>query len=112
MIARITPSAPAVSRRWNPGLDNIRGVNLASQFIIEPWMAGDAWSAMGCGGLNDEWQCVESLGQDAADAAFASHWDSWITQDDITKIKSLGLNTVRVPVGFWINEELVNEGEQ
>ncbi|UKZ69749.1 uncharacterized protein TrAtP1_010753 [Trichoderma atroviride] len=97
--------------RWLPGNDKFRGVNLGSQFIIEPWMASDEFSGMGCGGLNDEWSCVQSLGQDAADAAFQKHWDSWITQDDITQIKSLGLNTVRIPVGFWIREDLVQQGE-
>lgn len=97
--------------RWLPGSDKFRGVNLGSQFIIEPWMASDEFASMGCGGLNDEWSCVQSLGQDAADAAFKKHWDSWITQDDITQIKSLGLNTVRIPVGFWIREDLVQEGE-
>jgi aryl-phospho-beta-D-glucosidase BglC (GH1 family) len=97
--------------RWLPGSDKFRGVNLGSQFIIEPWMASDEFTSMGCGGLNDEWSCVQSLGQDAADAAFQKHWDSWITQDDITQIKSLGLNTVRIPVGFWIREDLVQEGE-
>ncbi|KAI2602107.1 glycoside hydrolase family 5 protein [Hypoxylon sp. NC1633] len=99
------------SRRWLPSAGKIRGVNLGSQFIIEPWMAQDEWSSMGCGSANDEWQCVQALGQDAADAAFKKHWDSWTTQDDISQIKSLGLNSVRVPVGFWIREDLVNEGE-
>ncbi|KAM0517652.1 hypothetical protein ACHAPE_004624 [Trichoderma viride] len=97
--------------RWLPGNDKFRGVNLGSQFIIEPWMASDEFTGMGCGGLNDEWSCVQSLGQDAADAAFQKHWGSWITQDDITQIKSLGLNTVRIPVGFWIREDLVQQGE-
>lgn len=97
--------------RWLPGSDKIRGVNLGSQFIIEPWMASDEFTSMGCGGLNDEWSCVQKLGQDAADAAFQKHWDTWITQDDISQIKSLGLNTVRIPVGFWIREDLVQEGE-
>ncbi|CAJ2505731.1 Uu.00g131250.m01.CDS01 [Anthostomella pinea] len=81
------------SRRWLPGSDKIRGVNLGSHFIIEKWMAGDEWNTMGCGDTNDEWSCVQALGQDAAD------------------IKNLGLNTVRIPVGFWINEDLVNDGE-
>lgn len=107
----ITAERPAVSRRWDPGFDKIRGVNLGSQFIVERWMANDAWSEMGCGGSNDEWQCVQSLGQDAADAAFAKHWQSWITQDDITKIKSYGLNTVRIPVGYWMKEDLVKDDE-
>ncbi|KAL7957933.1 glycoside hydrolase family 5 protein [Trichoderma compactum] len=97
--------------RWLPGSDKFRGVNLGSQFIIEPWMASDEFASMGCGGLNDEWSCVQKLGQDAADAAFQKHWDTWITQDDISQIKSLGLNTVRIPVGFWIREDLVQEGE-
>lgn len=74
-------------------------------------MANDAWSSMGCGGTNDEWKCVESIGQEAADAAFATHWDTWITQEDITTIAGYGLNTIRVPVGFWIKEDLVREDE-
>lgn len=101
----------ASANAWLPGSDKIRGVNLGSQFIIEPWMASDEFSSMGCGGLNDEWSCVQKLGQDAADAAFQKHWDTWITQDDISQIKSLGLNTVRIPVGFWIREDLVQQGE-
>ncbi|KAI8965105.1 glycoside hydrolase family 5 protein [Daldinia sp. FL1419] len=106
-----TSGSARSSKRWLSGSDKIRGVNLGSQFIIEPWMAHDEWSDMGCGNANDEWQCVEALGQDAADAAFKKHWDTWTTQEDITQIKSLGLNTVRIPVGFWLLEDLVNEGE-
>jgi glucan endo-1,6-beta-glucosidase len=86
-------------------------VNLGSSFIIEPWMAQDEWAGMGCGNANDEWQCVQALGQEAADAAFAKHWDSWVTEDDISQIASLGLNTIRIPVGFWIKEDLVQDGE-
>ncbi|KAI4870992.1 glycoside hydrolase family 5 protein [Hypoxylon rubiginosum] len=100
-----------LSRRWLPNVDKIRGVNLGSHFIIEPWMAYDEWASMGCGSANDEWQCVNALGQDAADAAFKKHWDSWTTKDDISQIKSLGLNTVRIPVGFWLKEDLVYDGE-
>ncbi|KAJ6437124.1 C6 zinc finger domain-containingprotein [Purpureocillium lavendulum] len=96
---------------WLPGNDKIRGVNLGSQFIIEPWMAADEFLSMGCGGLNDEWSCVEKLGQDAANAAFKKHWDSWTTQDDIKQMASLKLNTVRIPVGFWLREDLVQDGE-
>ncbi|KAI5866045.1 glycoside hydrolase family 5 protein [Durotheca rogersii] len=104
-------TSTGLARRWLPSTDKIRGVNLGSQFIIEPWMAWDEWNSMGCGNRNDEWQCVEALGQDAADAAFRRHWDTWTTQDDIWQIKSLGLNTVRIPVGFWIYERLVKADE-
>ncbi|KAG7530245.1 hypothetical protein FFLO_05175 [Filobasidium floriforme] len=29
------------------------------------------------------------------------HWDSWIVRKDFEDIKRLGLNTVRIPIGFW-----------
>lgn len=74
-------------------------------------MAGDEWNSMGCGGTADEWSCVQRLDQDTADAAFRTHWQTWITADDLNEIKSYGLNTVRIPVGFWINEALVNDDE-
>lgn len=85
----------------------IRGVNLGSQFVFEPWIAESAWSALGCQGQNSEFDCVSSLGQDAANDAFAKHWASWITQDDIAQMASYGLNTIRVPVGYWLREDLV-----
>ncbi|KAI1175660.1 glycoside hydrolase superfamily [Nemania sp. FL0916] len=98
-------------KRWLPAIDKIRGVNLGSQFILEPWMARDEWRRMGCENRPDEWSCVADLGQNAADRAFRSHWQTWITADDLREIKSYGLNTVRIPVGFWINENLVGAGE-
>ncbi|KAK7420134.1 hypothetical protein QQZ08_010548 [Neonectria magnoliae] len=100
-----------VAARWLRGSQKFRGVNLGSHFIIERWMAEDEWKAMGCGSTNDEWACVKAIGQDAADTAFKKHWASWTTQNDITQIANLGLNTVRIPVGFWIREALVEEGE-
>ncbi|KAG0570236.1 hypothetical protein KC19_6G146700 [Ceratodon purpureus] len=101
----------SVANAWLPNEDKIRGVNLGGLFIVEPWMMGDEWRSMGCDGRNDEFQCVQALGQAAADAAFQRHWGSWITQDDINQIKSNGLNTVRIPLGFWIHEALVRPGE-
>ncbi|KAL4778503.1 glucan endo-1,6-beta-glucosidase B [Aspergillus varians] len=90
----------------------IRGVNLGSHFIIEPWMAGTAWKDIGCSGKASEFDCVSALGQDAADKAFADHWGSWITKDDINKIGEYGLNTVRIPVGYWMKEDLVYEDSE
>ncbi|KAB8272545.1 putative glucan endo-1,6-beta-glucosidase B [Aspergillus minisclerotigenes] len=85
----------------------IRGVNLGSQFVFEPWIATKAWSELGCEGQESEFDCVMKLGQDAANKAFAKHWDSWITKEDIKEIRSYGLNTIRIPVGYWMNEDLI-----
>ncbi|KAI4106808.1 MAG: hypothetical protein L6R37_002010 [Teloschistes peruensis] len=93
--------------RWLPSSDKIRGVNLGSQFVIEPWMANDEWNKMGCGGQESEFDCVSKLGQARADSVWATHWATWTTKDDITKMQSYGLNAIRIPVGYWLREDLV-----
>jgi len=35
-------------------------------------------------------------------------WESWLTQDDVNGIVAAGLNSVRVPLGFWIIEDIVD----
>lgn len=100
-----------MANAWLPAADKIRGVNLGGLFIVEPWMMSDEWNAMGCGDKNSEFDCVLKLGQAGADAAFKAHWNRWITQADINEIKSLGLNTIRIPVGYWMMESLVDSSE-
>lgn len=97
--------------RWLTNASIVRGVNLGSQFVIEPWMAYDEFNSMGCGELQDETSCVSKHGQETADTVFAKHWDTWTTQEDITKIARLGLNVIRIPVGFWMREDLVQPWE-
>ena len=94
------------NRRNIPGFE-IRGVNLGSMFIVEPWMASTEWANMGCGSALSEFDCVSTLGQAQANSAWAQHWSTWITQADIEEMTSYGLNTIRIPVGYWIFEDLV-----
>ena len=54
-----------------------------------------------------EFDCVSSLGQTNANAAFQNHWNTWIVQSDISQMVSYGLNTIRVPVGYWMREDIV-----
>lgn len=93
---------------WLPGNLPIRGVNLGSQFIVEPWMASTEWTdVIGCTSSQpSEFDCVLYLGQSTANSRFATHWGDWITQGDIGEMISYGLNTIRIPVGYWIWESL------
>jgi len=91
---------------WLPS-GKIRGVNLGGLFIIEPWMMTSEWQAMGCGAYDSEFDCVAGLGQHKADLAFRKHWNTWITQADFAEMKSYGINTVRIPLGYWMKESLV-----
>lgn len=89
----------------------IRGVNLGSLFIVEPWMSSNIWKSIGCGNTASEWDCVSTLGRDKANAAFQKHWNTFITAYDFEKIKQYGLNTVRIPVGHWFVESTISPGE-
>jgi len=98
-------------KRWLPGKLPIRGVNLGSMFIIENWMASTEFKNIGCPSAKSEFDCVLDVGQSTANTNFAKHWNTWITQADIQAMQSYGLNTIRIPVGYWIFKELKYSSE-
>lgn len=100
-----------MAKRTLPSSGKIRGVNLGSLFVLEPWMASNEWSIMGCSGMASEFDCVSKLGQAAADSAFQAHWARFITENDIIEMKNYSLNTIRIPVGYWMMESLVDASE-
>ncbi|KAF4119681.1 glucan endo-1,6-beta-glucosidase [Geosmithia morbida] len=99
-----------LSSAWLPE-GKLRGVNLGSMFVFEPWIDSGEWSNMGCGDARSEFDCVSSLGQDAADSAFQSHWQDWVAEDDLDEMMAAGLNTIRIPLGYWIYEDIVDSSE-
>ncbi|KAL2013224.1 hypothetical protein VTN00DRAFT_749 [Thermoascus crustaceus] len=112
-----TDQSRSLSAFTNGNTTKIRGVNLGSHFIVEPWMAYGEWvNMMGCkdssgNQYRSEWDCVQGLGQDAANAVFKKHWQTWITEEDISTMVECGLNTIRILVGFWMKEDLVADDE-
>lgn len=106
IVAALLPTSLA----WWPG-HKLRGVNLGSLFVFEPWIATTEWSNIGCGGQRSEFDCVMNTGQARSDAAFQRHWNSWITQADLDEMVSYGINTIRVPLGYWLREDLVYDSE-
>jgi len=98
---------------WLPTRDNglIRGVNLGSLFVVEPWMMNQEWQEMGCGRYKSEAECVAGLGQTAADKTFENHWKSWITENDFKQMTQYGINTIRIPIGYWMKEDEVLDNE-
>lgn len=85
---------------------------MGSLFVFEPWIAKTTWFEMDCKGEKSEFGCASSIGQDAANTAFKKTLDTWITQDDIQEIQTYGLNTIRVPVGYWMKEDLVDRASE
>lgn len=99
------------NKRWLPVTKKIRGVNLGSLFIFEPWIDSQEWANTGCEGGKSELDCVMNKGQDIADKNFQAHWKRWINQTDLDEMLSYGLNTIRLPLGYWLKEDLVDDSE-
>nr|GMC52237.1 probable glucan 1,3-beta-glucosidase A [Ipomoea batatas]GME01432.1 probable glucan 1,3-beta-glucosidase A [Ipomoea batatas]GME19083.1 probable glucan 1,3-beta-glucosidase A [Ipomoea batatas] len=54
------------------------------------------------GGLHGEFQVTNGYGPFVAPVVMKNHWDTFIVEEDFKFISSNGLNTVRIPVGWWI----------
>ncbi|KAF9224170.1 glycoside hydrolase family 5 protein [Gyrodon lividus] len=97
-----------------PPTNKIYGVNLGSWLLLEPWMLPQEWLDMGGQSCADCSTCIASEFAFAkaypqiVDATFANHWETWFTQDHVNQLKAAGINTVRVPLGYWIVEALVD----
>jgi aryl-phospho-beta-D-glucosidase BglC (GH1 family) len=98
----------------------IRGVNLGGWLISEPWMMSNEWKNMGCPSpCNNncdtnqctEFDCVTAQGQAKADQTFNAHYARWITPQTIQDIHNAGLNTIRIPIGYWSYRDIVDSTE-
>ena len=101
------PPAPATSELadlpkwdWLSPSKKAFGVNLGGWLMLERWMYED-WM-VGVGGPNawDELRLSQRLGDRTVDV-LNSHMDSWITEQDLDRIQSFGMNMLRVPIGYW-----------
>ncbi|KAK7031540.1 glycoside hydrolase family 5 protein [Favolaschia claudopus] len=98
-----------------PGLPGkIYGVNLGSWLVLESWMLPQEWLDMGGEQCSDCSSCIATEFAFAkayphtVDEIFAKHWSSWFNQADVDALVDAGINTVRIPLGYWIVEQLVD----
>ncbi|KXN91097.1 Glucan endo-1,6-beta-glucosidase B [Leucoagaricus sp. SymC.cos] len=93
----------------------IYGVNLGSWLLIEPWMLPQEWGGESC---SDCSQCIASefafakAYPDTVDDQFNDHWNTWFNQQDVNDLVDTGINTVRIPLGYWIVEDLVDRSTE
>ncbi|GLE05608.1 hypothetical protein PINS_up014640 [Pythium insidiosum] len=83
-----------------------RGVNLGGWLVAEYWMnrESDIWKGITEQQASSGEQIAfkNSRPRDVAISRYKWHRDNFITEDEIAAIAAAGLNTVRVPVGYWI----------
>ena len=91
----------------------IIGVSLGGWLVLERWMNED-WFVQNAGPqAMDEWSFSQALGSKAA-GVLEDHWNTWVTEADLDTLASVGVNHIRIPVGYWLfsprqgNEPWVN----
>ena len=85
----------------------VRGVNLGGWLVLEPSITPSIFEAAGDSAV-DEWTLSQTLANEGL-SRLSAHWNAWITADDFTQIASLGLNHVRIPIGYWAINPLPSE---
>lgn len=77
----------------------VRGVNLGNWLVLEKWMSPELFAGTDA---EDEYYLAQSLPKDVYEARIKTHRSEYITQRDFAAIASWGLNTVRIPVPYFI----------
>jgi len=75
----------------------LRGVNLGGWFVLEQWMRPFLFE-----GISGPDETVFSIENKKAAEVLHAHWDNFIKQDDIIDLVRLGINSVRLPLPWWL----------
>ncbi|CAH7689154.1 glycoside hydrolase superfamily [Phakopsora pachyrhizi] len=97
----VGPDGLAAKPKWNFSKDKMIGLSLGNWLVLERWMNED-WFVDKAGPNSwDEWSFTMAQGSNATNA-LEEHWSTWVTEDDIEKVYRAGINTLRIPTGFWM----------
>ncbi|KAF8597905.1 glycoside hydrolase [Ceratobasidium sp. AG-I] len=76
-------------------------VNLGSWFVQENWMNPSLFKCAS-GPKAAELDVATGWGDSKSSRSLLEkHWDTWITEDDFAWLQQTGVNTVRIPIGYW-----------
>ncbi|KAL1749229.1 glycoside hydrolase superfamily [Schizophyllum fasciatum] len=78
-----------------------QSVNLGSWFVHEQWMTPSLFTCAN-GSQSSELDIASGWGSiESAKALLEHHWDTFISAADFEYLASIGINTVRLPIGYW-----------
>ncbi len=77
----------------------IKGVNLGNWLVLEKWMSPALFAGTDA---EDEYYLPRRLSPEVYEARIKMHRSEYISERDFACIKSMGLNTVRIPVPYFI----------
>lgn len=79
--------------------DKIRGVNLGGWLVLEKWMKPELFDGTDA---VDETTLSQQLAPEELKRRLEEHRSTFITEEDFAWIAGTGLNTVRLPVPWWM----------
>eukprot|EP01123_Difflugia_compressa_P007679 TRINITY_DN20_c0_g1_i6.p1 TRINITY_DN20_c0_g1~~TRINITY_DN20_c0_g1_i6.p1 ORF type:complete len:645 (+),score=143.98 TRINITY_DN20_c0_g1_i6:1355-3289(+) len=82
------------------GNQPFRGVNTGGVFVLEPWITPNFtdWSLTLPDQYTYSWQNPQGS---PGYQSLVNHWTTWYTAQDFQQIAAAGLNSIRLPVGWW-----------
>lgn len=78
---------------------NIKGVNLGNWLVLEKWMSPALFQGTTA---EDEYYLPTQLSPEVYEARIKLHRSEYITERDFVTIKSMGMESVRIPVPYFI----------
>ena len=77
----------------------LKGVNLGNWLVLEKWMSPALFEGTTA---EDEYYLPRQLSKEVYEARIKIHRAEYITERDFTRIKSMGMDAVRIPVPYFI----------
>ena len=77
----------------------VKGVNLGNWLVLEKWMNPALFAGTTA---EDEYYLPTQLSKEVYEARIKIHRSEYITERDFTRIKSMGMDAVRIPVPYFI----------
>lgn len=93
----------------------LQGVTIGGWLLLEPYITPSLFLQFNATNgtesdiPTDEYRFCERLGKDEALSQLQDHWDTFYTKEDFDDIKELGLNMVRIPIGYWAFDQLEDD---
>lgn len=84
----------------------LKGVNLGGWLVLEKWMTPSLFAGTEA---IDEYTYCHTMDA-AARRRLRTHHRTFITEADFAWLAANGIQAVRLPLGFWVFEELVDRG--
>ena len=90
----------------NTALSGVRGVNIGSWLVLERWMTPEVFEGIdAC----DEYTLARALPPKEYAGLIHAHRSTFVTEEDFAAIAEMGLNTVRIPIPYYIFGDRADE---